>query len=168
MRARFEFARRMARKYLKKHRIRCPPVPVEYILVAEAISVSLVDYEDDTSGESWWEGELACIAVNGAQPRARLRFTLAHEFGHLALRHHEHRVRGLLLETMRLSDVGDPSSEVDDAIELEANRFAAELLMPGEMVRADLNRGAGAWRLAERYEVSQEAVRRRLCDLAGS
>ena len=90
---RFDFARRMARQYLRKYRVTRPPVEVEVILFEEDVRVETVVYPDETAGESWWEEGVAHIAVNRHHPRARQRFTLAHEFGHLAMRHHEHPAR---------------------------------------------------------------------------
>ena len=54
------------------------------------------------------------IFVNTRQPRDRMRFTLAHELGHIVM----HRV---------------PYPEMED----EANVFASEFLMPSEDIRAD-------------------------------
>lgn len=55
------------------------------------------------------------IAYNPNAPGDRIRFTLAHELGHKIM--HEH---------------------VYDGVEEEANRFAAELLMPTKLIRAQL------------------------------
>jgi Zn-dependent peptidase ImmA (M78 family) len=49
------------------------------------------------------------------------------------------------------------------ALEREANQFAAELLMPEHLVRqAALEEGADARRLADRFDVSIQAMHLRL------
>ena len=58
------------------------------------------------------------ILVNGSDSPVRARFTLAHEYGHHCLQHGQALDSGL-----RFSLVGDPR-------EVDANRFAAELLLP--------------------------------------
>ena len=66
----------------------------------------------------------ALILLNGTEAAARLRFTLAHELGHHVLRHGQ--------------SVDTPASLAAPArpVEVEANRFAAELLLPRPAVRA--------------------------------
>ncbi len=159
MAPRSEFARRVARKYLRAHRAESPPVPVEYILVVERIHVHAVEYPDDTAGESWWEDEAAHIAVNRALPTGRLRFTLAHEFGHLALRHHRQRFQEAPLTSVRPAETLPAAL---DPIEIEANAFAAELLLPLGWLARDWARRADIRWIATRYEVSLEAVRQAL------
>lgn len=58
------------------------------------------------------------ILVNGSDSPVRARFTLAHEYGHHCLEHGQALDAGL-----RFSLIGDPR-------EVDANRFAAELLLP--------------------------------------
>lgn len=158
MQPRFEFARKMARKYLRKHRVVEPPVPVEFILVAEEVRVEALVYPDATAGESWWEAGVGHVAANRTMPRGRLRFTLAHEFGHLVLLHHPMR-----FETADLGRMRDLEGVAAlDPLEVEANAFAAELLLPGAMFKRDWERRPNERWIAARYEVSVEAVRQRL------
>jgi len=67
-------------------------------------------------GLSQWAGTHPVILLNRRSPADRLRLTMAHELGHLVL-HSEH-----------------VSAEVED----EATAFAAELLMPGDVIRPSL------------------------------
>jgi Zn-dependent peptidase ImmA (M78 family) len=126
----------------------------------------------------------------------RRRFSVAHELGHYVLHFYS------LLCAERLSDSYEPleitealapfSTEEDaddlpngrvvhaphlhlppyEQMEDEANRFAAELLMPAESVQYLLTRYAPScrgddliWRLATEMLVSRAAMRRRLRDL---
>jgi Zn-dependent peptidase ImmA (M78 family) len=167
MTPRFDFARRMARQYLRKYRVTAPPVEVELILFEEGVRVETIAYPDETAGESWWETGEAHIAVNRQHPRARQRFTLAHEFGHLAMRHHQHPTRDLSFLNQRLRDPEAIAWDPADPMEVEANQFAAELLMPSALFRKDCERTASARRLAARYEVSEEAASWRIRALGG-
>jgi Zn-dependent peptidase ImmA (M78 family) len=98
------------------------------------------------------------LFVNGRQPAQRQRFTLAHEFGHHRLGH-----ASVVDRPQVLNDAGH------DPLEVEANAFAAEFLMP----RAALDRWAAerrpsaitledVVRLAAEYGVSSQMTRYRL------
>lgn len=166
MRPRYDFARSMARKLLRKHRVQQPPVPVEHMLFLEGVRVEVLDYPDGTAGESWWEGETPCLAVARALLPGRLRFTLAHEWGHLALFHHRHPEPGIEAVARRLRE-GNVLQVNLDPIEVEANAFAAELLLPEAFFRRDWTCTPEPRRLAARYEVSEAAVRWRALALRG-
>jgi Zn-dependent peptidase ImmA (M78 family) len=158
MQPRFELARRVARKHLRTHAVTGPPVPVEYILVAEGYVVRAETYPDDTAGESWWENGTGHVCVNRALPPGRLRFTLAHELGHLALRHHPLRFMTAPALRTRPEHLDPPLPELLDPIEVEANAFAAELLLPRAWFERDWAKRPEVWWIAERYEVSREVV----------
>ena len=116
---------------------------------------SAVDPLDDT----------AYVLINSDKPRFRRRFTIAHELGHLTLGHlHEgEMVLDGLIQTVQPH-------------EIEANAFAAGLLMPEQGVKASLKRlrarlGAKAqplewavW-LSASFGVSEEAAAYRMINL---
>lgn len=85
------------------------------------------------------------IVFNTDKPRRRQRFTIAHEVGHVFLRHY----RGV------------------DATHVEANIFAAELLVPArlfrKMVKQDKTHNIKA--LASLFDVSEKVIERRFEDL---
>lgn len=93
------------------------------------------------------------IVLRGATSEQRRRFTIAHEIGHFVL--HPHRLapeRG-----------GDPGNAGWQQQEHEADQFAAELLMPEELVReAVVHHGPDALRLADQFQVSRAAMQARL------
>jgi hypothetical protein len=103
-------------------------------------------------------------------PLGRRRFTAAHELGHFVL-HRDRMIAGRWIgdtrETIREADDGETMD-----MEREANRFAAELLMPAEVCRsrADAFRAAYracpltafAYHLSSELLVSPEAMRNRL------
>jgi hypothetical protein len=99
------------------------------------------------------------IWVRSDEPDLRCRFTIAHEVGHHLL----HADGAAVL--CRPADV-DQAKAADRGREREANRFAAELLMPEELVRAQADRdGPDPIRLAERFQVSDVAMGFRLVTL---
>jgi hypothetical protein len=99
------------------------------------------------------------IWVRGDEPSPRRRFTVAHEVGHHLLHSHGAAV---------LCRPADVEAAADDAraLEREANRFAAELLMPEPLVRAAADRDGGdPIALADRFDVSDVAMGYRLVNL---
>jgi Zn-dependent peptidase ImmA (M78 family) len=86
-----------------------------------------------------WVGDHPVILFNDAAPPDRVRLTLAHELGHLVLH--------------------AAAMSVDD-VDAEANAFAAEFLMPTEVVRPSL-RNLKIGRLIDlkrEYGVSMQAL----------
>jgi Zn-dependent peptidase ImmA (M78 family) len=112
----------------------------------------------------------AVVGVNSKQAKTRQRFTLAHELGHFLL----HNVEGVHVDqrfTVKLRS--GLSSQGTDIDEMEANFFAAELLMPQQWLEEDINNLEAfdledndiVKHLAERYEVSAQAMSIRLSSL---
>lgn len=111
------------------------------------------------------------ILVSRASPVQRRRFTIGHELAHfLCPRHKPPGANGFLcsFDDMRLIS----AREADRAacMEVEANRFAAHLLMPLPHFRKDVRLRKGAdiehiLELARRYEASKEATARRYVDV---
>ena len=99
------------------------------------------------------------IWVRSDEPADRRRFTVAHEIGHHLL----HADRGSVL--CRPADLGDADGDTR-ARERQANRFAAELLMPERLVRElAAGRGADPIALAAKFAVSDVAMGFRLVNL---
>jgi len=97
-------------------------------------------------------GDGHAIELRGTSGERRLRFTIAHEIGHFLL--HEGRA---------VAERGGAANRATARLEREADQFAAELLMPEPLVRqAALEDGADARRLADRFEVSAQAMSLRL------
>lgn len=117
-----------------------------------------------TAGRIGW----AFVAHDAKNILPRRRFTAAHELGHFLL--HRDRMGRYRADT-KIFEEADGS----DPLESEANRFAAELLMPKEICEArekELRtkygicpRGVLAYRLASELLVSREAMRYRLKNL---
>jgi hypothetical protein len=141
-------------------------------LQREGITVEeLGERSDVLAGFVVVAGRVGWAFVSAGDSVARRRFTAAHELGHFVL-HRETmgRFRADTDATLREAD-----EEVADLMEREANRFAAELLMPAAVCRAraaELQtkygccpRGVLVYRLASELLVSREALRYRLQSL---
>lgn len=111
------------------------------------------------------------IGINSFHPETRKRFSIAHELGHLVL--HSKFENDLYIDDEKLSYVAfrdEKSSEGTDVKEIEANLFAAELLMPEEFLVEDFIKAVKEYSdaedaigvLAERYQVSIQALTIRL------
>jgi Zn-dependent peptidase ImmA (M78 family) len=165
-------AERAAERLLAEHGITGPPVDPELIANKDGIVVVRRRFEaGDVSGILFRDGEHHVIGVNSAQPAVRQRFTIAHELGHRAL----HPGRELILDVpVRVNLRDKTSSMASDLEEIEANAFAAALLMPEQMIRDRVNQlqpsqrrdpDATAAILARIFKVSPSALSFRLINL---
>jgi Zn-dependent peptidase ImmA (M78 family) len=100
------------------------------------------------------------ILLNASDSRNRQRFTCAHELGH-----YTQRVKTGNDDAWEYVDRRDPlSSEGLNQDEVYANKFAAELLMPQDIV-SERAHGANTVALALDFGVSGDAMRFRLDNL---
>jgi Zn-dependent peptidase ImmA (M78 family) len=143
--------------------------PVDVSTVAAACSARVVyeELDDDVSGFLLREQGSISIAINKQHPANRQRFTLAHEIGHLVL--HADQGDRLWLDTAYYYRDGS-SSKGDQAAEVQANQFAAGLLMPEELVKAEVQNSphiteVDVMKLAMKFEVSERAMTFRLISL---
>lgn len=109
------------------------PINVEAVAKHLGAQVHVGAFSDDLSGVLLRrKGQTPTIAVNGSQSPLRRRFTIAHECGHLALEHEGEVFVDKAVLNMRNS----ASSLAVSEQEIQANQFAASLLMPrAEVVR---------------------------------
>jgi len=117
------------------------------------------------AGKSAW----AYVSEDEQNPLGRRRFTAAHELGHAVL--HRDRMGRFRADAQILEGSDEPT----DVLEREANRFAVELLMPEEVIRARADeltrehdccpRTVLEYRLASELLVSQQAMQFRLKSL---
>ena len=165
-----QFARRQAEQLVESLNITTPPVDVKRVAKKLGLPVVLYDLGEDVSGLLISNGELSCIAVRKDDALVRRRFTIAHEIGHFLLQHqfekgeHVHVDRGNFI-----SKRGLRATAGIDPKEIEANHFAANLLMPATLIRqaiSELKRGVlldqHVQQLAKTFEVSEQAMTIRL------
>jgi Zn-dependent peptidase ImmA (M78 family) len=152
------------------------PVPVEYVAHRLGLRVESVRLGEDVSGLLVLHGNLATIGYNEEQSLVRQRFTVAHELGHFCLHAAEAHESGLFIDKkFRIEYWRDGTSSTGSQTqEIEANRFAASLLMPEELVRKtiiqpgyqiDEGDDDALQELASKFEVSVQAMSLRLASL---
>jgi Zn-dependent peptidase ImmA (M78 family) len=155
---------------LQKHSITDPPVPVEDIAKAEGLTIIQTVYSGDVSGALIRANGIVGIAVNATHHPNRRRFTVAHELAHFTLKHEGEHVDSDFTIIRR----DDKSSEANDSFEIDANAFAACLLMPREFLLRDLRVNFNGDydfsedyldTIAKRYRVSTTALNYRLVNL---
>lgn len=162
-----KIAKETAREILTRFGSRVP-VEIESIVEAHGISVTVEDLEVSVSGILVIKPKHTHLIVNGSHPMGRLRFTLAHELGHYLL----HRdTSSVFIDEAPLFYRDARSEQGVDQREVEANVFAAELLMPEAVLRAELRavplsaEDDAIQKLAARYGVSSAAMINRLKNL---
>lgn len=115
--------------------------------------------------------DIGSVMLNAASSRQRRRFTLAHELGHFLNALHEPPSDEIFACSKADMIAGVDPSDINDRHkrqEAEANRFAAELLMPRYLVRPYLAERASlavGLSLANALEVSKAAALRRYVQL---
>ncbi len=162
-RARYTKIENLVSSLLEKHQVDQAPVPVERIVASYGIQLRKGDLED-VSGLIVRAGTSVTIGVNAKQSRKRQRFTIAHEFGHFLL--HE-GMSSHVDKNYRVNFRSDESSLAVDVEEIEANFFAATLLMPKAFLHkanavdaVDSDRSVAE--LAAMFNVSQHAMSLRI------
>lgn len=142
------------------------PVPVELIAQKLGATVRYSAYDGELSGMLYRDENETVIGVNSRHHPNRQRFTIAHEVAHLVL----HDGQKIFVDAdfrVNFRGVGGPNKE-----ENEANRFAAELLMPKEFLLEDLDNSfeiksdVHVAELAKKYKVSRQTMSIRLSQLA--
>ena len=177
-------ASKMAKQVLDEARIKSAPVRIENIakryayIVRKAlppdVSGMLVPLTAETSKFRW------AIVVNQENAEVRQRFTIAHELVHLLLHRYTtpHADAGY---KVRFRDQTSSAGSVRE--EVEANQFAAELLMPEDLILSHLEKIGFDYasspetenatvrkliRIAKKFEVSIQALSFRIPNLAHS
>lgn len=144
------------------------PVPVRLDTLLDEYGITLRQGDlGEVSGLLLRGADEPVIGVNAKQHRTRRRFTIAHEFGHFLLHEgiFEHVDLGY-----RVNFRSNESSMATNVEEIEANFFAASLLMPKRQLDLDgaveaLDDDEAVGRLAKRYDVSRHAMSLRLVNL---
>ena len=154
-------------KLLKANHVTKAPVPVERIAANLGIELKFSPAEDDLSGALIRTDETVVIGVNSSHHPNRQRFTIAHELGHFLL--HE-GIQMHVDEDFRVNLRNEESSKATSREEIEANRFAAELLMPRHFIEQDVIKYEAhsedlVQLLSQRYMVSTRAMEIRLTGL---
>lgn len=157
-----------AERVLAMAGVETAPVPVERVARSLGIKVKRTDLGDDCSGILVRNGNRAVIGVNSQHSVNRRRFSIAHEIGHFDLHSGETYIdRGYRVHFRDLESGSGTKRE-----EMEANAFAAALLMPAKLVRDafekqpfELAEDDDLGILARKFRVSTQAMTYRLMKL---
>ncbi len=173
MRPRYSLARRRAQQLLAEGGVTDAPVPLERLAELCRATIRYEPFDGEVSGMVHCRPDGGgVIGVNSEHSKTRQRFTIAHELGHLIL----HADEEFHIDEKRpLARRDAVSSQATDPREMEANQFAAELLMPAALVRAsvealveddpELTVEEAIDELASDYRVSTLAMTHRLTSL---
>ena len=145
----------------------CSTAPVKLTELAMALGVSVRRsfLDDSMSGmlERLPAGDYR-ITVNATHRITRQRFTIAHELGHFML--HRHLVGDGIDDNKAYRSTQEGlyhNTSIGPKQETEANRFAANILMPRQVLDAEKSKeGATVSSLARLFEVSKQTMSIRL------
>jgi Zn-dependent peptidase ImmA (M78 family) len=161
-------ARAAALRLIEEHGVRTAPVPLDRIIRAAGVIVQYGPFDGELSGMAFIKDGQAMIGVNSLHASTRQRFTLAHELGHILLHRPVLEASGVHVDKGSLRRDSLASEGVDDQ-EIEANNFAAELLMPEPLLAAaldghnlDLEDDEAVEALAKKFKVSTTALQFRV------
>ncbi len=150
------FARKMARKLLADCGIIHVPISLEIIL--EYLKIKSL--EADNLPESYdayivnFDNEWYALLKKG-QHVHRQRFSLAHEIGHLQLKHD--------ISWHTAGTIDEPPArrtyyDYEKGLEIEANVFAGELLVPYDLLKKEYKKTANLEVLSQIFKVSREVM----------
>ena len=132
------------------HLMKAPPVNLR--IICDWLGIEVYAMPCDAFGAIFShsaQGDKKFLLANDKLPQGRFRFSIAHELGHILLNHepikniYEHR---------------------KSAAERQADSFAAELLLPEQLLRCDCAEYTLP-ELAERYKVSRQSLEFQLSNL---
>lgn len=173
-----DFVRRIA-ALLGRFNVRSAPVPVERIAKGLGAQVRYSPLDPELSGMIFIRNNVPIIGVNSLQHPNRQRFTIAHECGHLELHRDRlsekvHVDKEFPVQYAGLNRDSNSATGTSD-IEIEANQFAAELLMPTAFILQALGSGpfdidneAPLEDLSKKFRVSRQALEFRIRNLVMS
>jgi Zn-dependent peptidase ImmA (M78 family) len=140
-----------AQRFVAMAGITQPAVPERIIAELPKIEITRLN-PFPTSGASHWAAGRWLVAINGAEPATRQRFSVAHEFKHIV----DHRFVKLIYSAF-------PEKERHAMVEQICDYFAGCLLMPRPWVKRIYCSGVQEVpELAQRFGVSSAAMTVRL------
>jgi Zn-dependent peptidase ImmA (M78 family) len=161
-----EIAKRVSR-LLEEHSIKKPAIPVEKLVHGLDIRLINESLPEEISGILDLRNK-PIIMINSGHHLNRQRFSIAHEIGHFIL----HKPQGIHVDKQSYFRSAKSSENLEE-YEIDANKFAAALLMPEEMISKELEHFTD-WldsdldilaALADKFKVSATAMGYRLQNL---
>ena len=135
---RIGYCREVARTVAARHGVARPPVDVEGIALAEGMRVARVTTLGALDARLREDAGGWLIELNADRALTAQRFSVSHEIGHLKLNH---------------DSCGTNANQ-----ERQANVFAAELLIPLQLLKVSLTQRHSLESLAALFQVSREAM----------
>jgi Zn-dependent peptidase ImmA (M78 family) len=143
-------------------------VPIERIATEMGAMIRYAPYDGELAGMFIRSGDKSLIAVNSSHPKNRQRFTIAHECGHMRF----HSSDLFVDKRFSILNRDEISSRAENIMEIEANQFAAEILMPHRYLiselkanNIDLEDDIHIKQISKKYMVSQQAMTYRIANL---
>ena len=147
-------------------------LPIDLNQVTEYLKLSIKEKRLENEYSGFLAVKEKTIVVNSCHPPVRRRFTIGHEIGHFQL-HRGQKYGTSVFIDRTVYFRKDSSDGIEHQMELEANAYAAGLLMPEILLdeylekhpRLNLEKPADIKLLAEEFEVSRPAMEYRLKNL---
>lgn len=163
-----------AQKLLASLGLREIPVPVDRVARSVGARLRYSPLDEELSGFIFIKHGVPIIGVNSLHHPNRQRFTIAHEIGHLQL-HPEFITTSVHVDKQFAESVlkrDTSSASGTERLEIEANQFAAAILMPGfvldellEQSPIDIEDGSPIEVWAKDFVVSKAALQYRIRNL---
>lgn len=157
-----------ALRVLANLKVNKPNINLKRIARSLGATIKYVPLDDKLSGSIFIDGNSAKIAVNSFHHPNRQRFTIAHEIGHLVL-HSQEFQNTIHVDKKFQMYRNENASRGTDRLEIQANSFASELLMPAFLLekvvgnmQIDMDEDGTIEELANKFQVSTTAFRFRL------
>jgi Zn-dependent peptidase ImmA (M78 family) len=153
----------------EEHGLTTAPINIKKLAKNVGVEIMEENFNELLSGFVYQKHGNKLIGINSKHSALRKRFTVAHEIGHLYL----HKTSSVNYDKAVMMFRDSHASEGTDTKEIQANQFAAELLMPQDLIREDIKK-AGIIdltddkfidKLAKKYQVSSQAMAIRLSRL---
>lgn len=152
----YSLARQMAKKVIKDYNL--TEVPTDLKIIFQSLGLKYIELDDpkDIDGAILEiDNEPSIAVLNRAKPIQRQRFTLAHELGHIFLKHKQRNIYDPEAERDLDEEVvqqGKPPTEI------EADIFASELLMPFDQIKKFEKEIDNIEKMAGVFQVSKQAM----------
>lgn len=132
------------------------PIDLEKIAKAFDVPIYKEKLDDNLAGCFMAEGGNSAIVVNKKDPESRQRFTIAHELGHFISYKLQEKEGTIYDERGALASIGRDPEEVF------ANKFAAEVLMPKDEFKKQMESESAKKDkidyLTRHFKVSKQAI----------
>jgi Zn-dependent peptidase ImmA (M78 family) len=153
----YKLAKEMARKVLKDHKI--ISIPTDLVKIFDKLGLQFIELDDpkDIDGAIIEiDGKPKIAVLNKAKSISRQRFTLAHELGHIFLNHNKRDFYEPVDSEREVPDLR--SAKAKPPKEIEADVFAAELLIPYQQLKKYQDSINDLENISKLFQVSKDAM----------